>query len=104
MLAIRGAGFISAKLVNSYMALDFAYALYLRLTKDPGVSVSEVKRIVQRWYVLSVLTGRYSASPESSFYKDIRQINEIGAVNALKAIEDATLSDNFAGSFLYVNH
>ena len=95
MLAIRGAGFISAKLVNSYMALDFAYALYLRLTKDPGVSVSEVKRIVQRWYVLSVLTGRYSASPESSFYKDIRQINEIGAVNALKAIEDATLSDNF---------
>lgn len=95
MLAIRGAGFISAKLVNSYMALDFAYALYLRLTKEPGVSVSEVKRIVQRWYVLSVLTGRYSASPESSFYKDIRQINEIGAVNALKAIEDATLSDNF---------
>ena len=27
MLAIRGAGFISSKLVNSYMALDFAYAL-----------------------------------------------------------------------------
>lgn len=95
MLAIRGAGFISAKLVNSYMALDFAYALYLRLTKDPDVSVSEVKRIVQRWYVLSVLTGRYSASPESAFYKDIRQINEIGAIKALKAIEDATLSDNF---------
>ena len=43
MLAIRGAGFISAKLVNSYMALDFAYALYLRLTRDADVSVSEVK-------------------------------------------------------------
>lgn len=95
MLAIRGAGFISEKLVNSYMALDFAYALYLRLIKDQSVSVSEVKRIVQRWYVLSVLTGRYSASPESAFYKDIRQINEIGAINALKSIEDATLSDNF---------
>ena len=95
MLAIRGAGFISAKLVNSYMALDFAYALYLRLTRDADVSVSEVKRIVQRWYVLSVLTGRYSSSPESAFNKDIRQINEIGAVEALKAIEAATLSDNF---------
>lgn len=95
MLAIRGAGFISEKLVNSYMALDFVYALYLRLIKDQSVSVSEVKRIVQRWYVLSVLTGRYSASPESAFYKDIRQINEIGAINALKSIEDATLSDNF---------
>lgn len=95
MLAIRGAGFISARLVNSYMALDFAYALYLRLIRDTNVSVSEVKRIVQRWYVLSVLTERYSSSPESAFYKDIRQINEIGAVEALKAIEAATLSDNF---------
>ncbi len=95
MLAVRGAGFISAKLVNSYMALDFAYALYLRLIRDTNVSVSEVKRIVQRWYVLSVLTGRYSSSPETAFYKDIRQINEIGAVEALKGIEAATLSDNF---------
>ena len=67
MLAIRGAGFISSKLVNSYMALDFAYALYLRLAITKEVSVSEVKRIVQKWYVLSVLTGRYSSSPETAF-------------------------------------
>lgn len=31
MLAIRGAGFISEKLINSKMALDFAYTLFLRL-------------------------------------------------------------------------
>jgi len=95
MLAIKGAGFISNKLVNSKMALDFAYALYLRLNVSKEVSVSEVKRIVQKWYVLSVLTGRYSSSPETAFYRDIRQINEIGVVATLKRIEAATLSDNF---------
>jgi len=95
MLAIKGAGFISNKLVNSKMALDFAYALYLRLSISKEVSVSEVKRIVQKWYVLSVLTGRYSSSPETAFYKDIRLINEKGVVATLKDIEDATLSDNF---------
>lgn len=95
MLAIKGAGFISNKLVNSKMALDFAYALYLRLTISKEVSVSEVKRIVQRWYVLSVLTGRYSGAPESAFYRDIRQINENGVVATLEAIEAATLSDNY---------
>lgn len=95
MLAIRGAGFVSSKLVNSQMALDFAYALYLRLMQTKEVSVSEVKRIVQRWYVLSVLTGRYSGAPESAFYRDIRQFNEIGVVKTLEAIEAATLSDNF---------
>ena len=94
MLAIRGAGFISDKLVNSYMALDFAYALYLRLAVSKEVNVSEIKRVVQKWYVLSVLTGRYSASPETSFYKDIRKINEVGVVKALEDIEAAILSDN----------
>ena len=95
MLAIRGAGFISDKLVNSYMALDFAYALYLRLAITKEVSVSEVKRIVQKWYVLSVLTGRYSSSPETAFYRDIRRINEVGVVKTLEDIEAALLSDNF---------
>lgn len=95
MLAIRGAGYISSKLVNSKMALDFAYALFLRLMQTKEVSVSEIKRIVQRWYVLSVLTGRYSGAPESAFYRDIRQFNEIGVVKTLEAIEAATLSDNF---------
>ncbi len=95
MLAIRGAGFISDKLVNSYMALDFAYSLYLRLVISKEVTVSEVKRIVQKWYVLSVLTGRYSSSPESAFYRDIRKINEVGVVKTLEDMEAALLSDNF---------
>lgn len=95
MLAIRGAGFISSKLVNSKMALDFAYALYLMLVTKKDVNVSEVKRIVQKWYVLSVLTGRYSSSPESAFYRDIKLINEIGVVKTLENIEAATLSENF---------
>ena len=95
MIAIKSAGFISNKLVNSQMALDFAYALYLMLIQRKEVSVGEVKGIVQRWYVLSVLTGRYSSSPETKFYSDIRQINEIGVVKTLENIEAATLSDSF---------
>ena len=95
MIAIRAAGFTSKKLVNSVMAIDFAYAVYLILQESKEVPVDEIKSLVQRWYVLSVLTGRYSASPESSFAKDIRAIGENGVKATLKAIEDANLSDNF---------
>ena len=95
MIAIRSAGFISKKLVNSQMALDFAYTLYLILTQSHEVSTGEVKRLVQRRYVLSVLTGRYSNSPESAFARDIRLINEQGVVKTLQDIEAAVLSDNF---------
>lgn len=95
MLAIRAAGFTSKKLVNSVMAIDFAYAVYLILQESKEIPVDEIKSLVQRWYVLSVLTGRYSASPETSFAKDIRAIGENGVKATLKAIEDANLSDNF---------
>ena len=95
MIAIRSAGFISKKLVNSQMALDFAYTLYLILTQSKEVSTGEVKRLVQKWYVLSVLTGRYSNSPESAFARDIRLINEQGVVATLRDIEAATLSETF---------
>lgn len=95
MIAIRSAGFISKKLVNSQMALDFAYTLYLILIQNHEVSTGEVKRLVQRWYVLSVLTGRYSGSPESTFARDLRLIHEKGVVATLKDIEAATLSETF---------
>jgi len=95
MIAIRGAGFISDKLVNSNMAIDFAYTIFLLLIESKEVPQAEIKRYVQRWYVLSVLMGRYSTSPETMFAKDIRRINEIGVVAALKEIEEARLSDNF---------
>ena len=95
MIAMKSAGFISRKLINSIMAVDFAYTLYLILRESKEVSVSEIKHYVQKWYVLSVLTGRYTSSPESSFYKDLKSIKEKGVVATLQAIEDATLSEVF---------
>ena len=94
MIAIKSAGFISEKMVNSNMAMDFAYTIHL-LLQESDVPVAERKRIVQKWYVLSVLTGRYSSSPESAFARDIRQITEQGVPTMLKSIEDAILSENF---------
>ncbi len=95
MLTIRGAGFVSPKLVNSNLALDFAYTLFLRLSDSDEVPPSEVKRIVQRWYVLSVLTGRYSNSPETAFYRDLLRIRETGARQAFHDLEAAIVSENF---------
>lgn len=44
---------------------------------------------------MSVLTGRYSSSPESAFTRDIRQIKDKGVVKVLKELEYAQLSDSF---------
>ena len=38
-----------------------------------------VFQYMRKWFVLSVLTSRYSGSPESQFDFDIRQVHDLGA-------------------------
>lgn len=95
VLAIKSAGFISNKLINSQNALDFAYVVFLKLVLSKEVDKTEIKRYVAKWFTMSILTGRYSGSPESKMDQDIRNINEKGVVKYLEEIEKAELSDAF---------
>ena len=93
-MIIKSAGFISRKLVRSQNAINFAYIVYLKL-KALGVNAVLIESYVRRWFVYSVLTGRYSGSPESSFDYDIKQISQKSFEDYLREKEDAELSDAF---------
>lgn len=95
IIAIKGAGFISGKLLNSAMTLDFAYTLYLMLLDDPTIPNAQIKRYVQKWFVMSTLTSRYIGSPETVMDRDMRAIAEKGFINYLNEVEASALSDNF---------
>ena len=77
------------------MTLDFAYMLYLWLLKDPTIPNAQIKHHIQKWFVLSTLTGRYVGSPESVMSRDIRNISEKGFVAFFEEIEASVLSENF---------
>lgn len=95
IMAIKGAGFISNKLLNSAMTLDFAYTLYLMLLDDSTIPNVQIKRYVQKWFVMSTLTSRYIGSPETVMDRDMRAIAEKGFINYLNEVEASALSDNF---------
>lgn len=95
LMLIKSAGFIVDGMVNSKNALNFAYALYLRLRSDADMPEGERKRIVKRWFVMSMLTGRHSGSFESTWEQDIRRIGEQGAANYLNQLEQSELSEAF---------
>lgn len=98
VMIIKSAGFVSPSLISSQNAINFAYIIYLKLmektAKDDG-SNKLIDRLVRKWFVMSVLTGRYSSSPESQFDYDIRNINKIGVHKYLEEIEGTELSDIF---------
>ena len=95
VLSLKSAGFISNKLINSKLTLDFAYTLYLILKNSSEVDKAQIKHYVSKWYVFSTLTSRYITSPETVMDLDIRRIAEKGFLLYLKEMEDANLSDAF---------
>jgi len=75
--------------------LDFAYTLYLMLSQSGEISKVDVKRYIQKWFVLSTLTGRYVASAETQMDKDMRSISEKNFLTFFRETEDASLSETF---------
>jgi hypothetical protein len=94
-MTIASAGFSSPRLIGSKNALNFAYALHLFLRAQGTMTDGEIKRVVRKWFVMSLLTGRYTGSFETAFEADIRRIGDQGAIPVLENIELSTLSDNY---------
>ncbi|CAN5348667.1 DUF262 domain-containing protein [soil metagenome] len=102
LMIIKSAGFISPKLIRSQNALNFAYIIYIKL-KELGVNSVAIESYVRRWLVYSILTGRYSGSPESIFDFDIKQIASRPFEDYLREKEEGELSDAFWNAALPQN-
>lgn len=94
MMILRSAGFLTSAMIRSQNAVNFAYILYLR-GREEKMPAAELEQLVRRWYVMSVLRGRYAGNPESTFDYDIRQIDARGLVTYANAVIDAEMSESF---------
>jgi hypothetical protein len=94
IMIIRSAGFIDSKLIRSRNALSFAYVIYLKL-REQGENPVSIEKYVRRWFVYTILTGRYSGSPESIFDFDVKQIASRAFGEYLAEKEQGELSDAF---------
>lgn len=99
VMIIRAAGFNHSSLIRAQNAVNFAYIIYLTLRLE-GKPPQEIESAVRRWFVMSVITARYSGSPETTFDFDIRQIQEQGYDVFANAVIDSELSDGFWNSLL----
>ena len=94
VMILRSAGFVDTSLVRSQNTVNFGYILYLtmRARRDPP---AQIESVVRRWFVMSVLTGRYASGAETTFGADITNISSRGASEYLASVESADLSDAF---------
>lgn len=103
VMILKSAGFVNPSMVTAMNAVNSAYILFLTL-RTQNVDPDQIEKLVRRWFVMSVLTGRYSRAPQSTFGEDIRGItleeNENTSVyqkakSYLDSLERIGLSDAF---------
>jgi hypothetical protein len=93
-MILRSAGFVTSDLVGAQNNVNFAYILYLRGRAD-GIPANDLERLVRRWYAMSVVRGRYSGNPETTFDFDMRQVETRGLVDYTKSAIEAELPESF---------
>lgn len=103
IMILKSAGVINSKLVRSQNALNFAYALYL-LLREKNVNDSLINQVVRKWLVASILTERYSGSPESMFDFDIKRFeSHEDPMEYVRKMEAGELSEAYWENILPAN-
>lgn len=93
-MILRSAGFVTSDLITSRNAVNFAYIIYLR-GRDENLCADDLEHLVRRWYVMSILRGRYTGSPETKFDLDIRQIESRGLEEYVAEVIQTELPESF---------
>ena len=100
VMILKSAGIIDDSLVRSQNVLNFGYILYL-LLREKNIDASKIQSLVRRWIIMSILTQRYTSSPESAFDYDIRRFNETNNIEQYIIDEEKRqLSETFWSDYL----
>ncbi len=94
VMILRSAGFVESSMIRSQNTINFAYIIYLVL-RYKKINPGKIESYIRKWFVMSMLTRRYSSSPESAFDFDVKRINEMGIAKYIEDVEAAELSDAF---------
>ena len=103
VMILKSAGIIDESLIRSQNVLNFGYILFL-LLREKSIDSNLIEILVRRWVIMSIITQRYTSSPESQFDLDIRRLNEAeDIVKYIKEEEERRLNDTFWDNILVEN-
>jgi len=93
---IKSAGFVNPWLISSKTAYFVTYAIYL-LGKKHNLDYQPLEKIVRKWFVFSVLTQRYTGSPESQIEQDLALFKkrDIDFIKSLEEIISSQITSDY---------
>ncbi len=97
--ALQEAGFRSGRMITSKNTIIYSYLVFLIGRTDFGIDYKTLRSAIARWFMMCVLTSRYTGSPESQVEKDIRRFAEATNGEQFLATIDQIIDSNLTPDF-----
>jgi len=99
MQCVRQAGYRTGRMINSKNALLYTYTLYLIGKTEYRIREKTLRAVIAQWLFMSLVTGRYTGSPESAMESDLAMLRDIKTtkdfVSRLQHACSVALTDDF---------
>ena len=99
ILTLQMAGFRSSKMISSRTAIIYCYTFYLIGKKVFGIGSFALSTLISRWFFMELVTGRYTASPESAMERDLADIRDFTTADQLVQWMETTICTEFTDDF-----
>ncbi len=93
------AGFRSSSMISSQAALLYSYVMFLIGKYDFKMDLYELRNLIARWFFMTTLTARYSASPETTMEADLARLRSITDAAGFVKNFDQVISDTLTEDF-----
>ncbi|MFH0961047.1 MAG: DUF262 domain-containing protein [Pseudomonadota bacterium] len=93
------AGFRSSSMISSQAALLYSYVMFLIGRFDFKLDLYELRNLIARWFFMTALTARYSASPETTMEADFARLRSVNDVAGFVKTFDQVISDTLTEDF-----
>jgi hypothetical protein len=93
------AGYKSASMISSQTSLLYSYVIFLIGKYDYRVEPYELRNAIARWFFMTSLTGRYSASPETAMEADLAALRPVKDSNEFIRNLDRIISERLTEDY-----
>ena len=99
IVAIKRAGYRSGEMLTSANNFLYCYVVFLMGRYEYGVSDSELREAVARWFFMASLTRRYTGGPETTLEADLRRFSEAQSSDEFIEIIDYVIDTQLTSDF-----
>jgi hypothetical protein len=93
------AGFRSSSMISSPSAMLYSYVFFLIGRFDFKMDLYQLRNLIARWFFMTTLTARYSASQETTMEADLTRLRSANDADGFVKNFDQLISDTLTDDF-----